>query len=257
MDQARGQPIASPGSGGGGGGAAASQQSAGAFHASSGAGGTPLGFRRGSTESEQSPMERSSSATSSKQQLQTAGDPLDDESRRLLMVPPAQRNPTLLEQLVQLTGKLAGEYFDSLSERQHYALARSWRYQYFAPGMQICVAEEPCREFHIVLEGSCELTERQVHHLEGGAGSDGFRRVVDCRRGRAFGHYPLVVGDSKYDYYARVRPDAPGCSMLLVPKASYVQVCARRPALASKRERERERRDGETERRRDGETERG
>ena len=150
-------------------------------------------------------------------------DPLDEESRRLLCVPPAQRDAALLDATIQLTNKHAPDFFSTITAAQHMALAKAWRYQFFPPGADICMPEEECASFYIVLEGACVCTERQVHHLEGRAGSEGFRRIVNCRRGKAFGHYPLVIGESKYDYSARVE-DAPGCCLLLVPKAAYMQV---------------------------------
>ena len=129
----------------------------------------------------------------------------------MLSVPPAQRDTNLLTELLKLTANLAGEYFSSLTEGQHRALAKAWRYQWFAPGQDICLAEEECTSFFIVLEGLCLLSERQVHHLEGRNGTDGWKRLVSCRRGRAFGHYPLVYGDAKYDYTARSVDAKHGC----------------------------------------------
>ena len=77
--------------------------------------------------------------------------------------------------------------------------------------------EEEVTTFFIVLEGSCVCTERQIHHLEGRTGSDGHRRVVSYRRGKAFGHYPLVIGGRVYDFGARVE-EPPGCCLLPSPR---------------------------------------
>ena len=79
----------------------------------------------------------------------------------------------------------------------------------------------PAGEYHVLR--SCLLNERQIHHLEGRTGTEGFKRVVDCRRGRGFGHYPLIFGEAKYDYSATV-VEKTGCCVLLVPKADYVHV---------------------------------
>ena len=155
--------------------------------------------------------------------LKVYTDPLDEDARRLLGVPPQQRDEKLLTDTVKLTNKHAGDFFSSLTAAQHLALARSWRYQYFPPGTEICMPEEEVTTFFIVLEGSCVCTERQIHHLEGRTGSDGHRRVVSYRRGKAFGHYPLVIGGRVYDFGARVE-EPPGCCLLLVPKAAYLQV---------------------------------
>ena len=75
----------------------------------------------------------------------------------------------------------------------------------------------------IVIGGTCTLQERQVHHLEGRTGSDDRRRMVHCRNGRAFGHYPLVHNEPRYDYAAFVEDMEDGCCVLLVPKTAYVQ----------------------------------
>ena len=216
--------------------------------------GAAPGFRRGSLRplgagdpdaDFQSPREREPRGPS---------DPLDEDSRRLLGVPAAQRDTALLTQLVKLTNNLAvratpaerdgfgrlrrsaacthafdaacmpqADYFSSLTEAQHRALAKAWRYQWFAPGADICLQEEEVTDFFIVIEGSCLLNERQIHHLEGRTGTEGFKRVVDCRRGRGFGHYPLIFGEAKYDYSATV-VEKTGCCVLLVPKADYVHV---------------------------------
>ena len=186
-------------------------------------------FRRSSSTRARRPSIQVSSPSS----LALVTDPLGDESRRLLSVPPAQRDTALLEQLVTLTNKLAGDAFASMTDQQHYALARSWRYQFFAPGADVCMPEEACKELFIVLEGACELTERQVHHLEGRAGSEGFKRVVNCRRGRTFGHYPLVHGEATYDFAARATEPA-GCCLLLVPKVAYVQILRKEVEKAMK-----------------------
>ena len=66
-----------------------------------------------------------------------AKDPLDDEVRRLLGVPAKQRDARLLNELVKLTTSLAGDYFSSLTEAQHRAFAKAWRYQWFPPGSDI------------------------------------------------------------------------------------------------------------------------
>ena len=124
-------------------------------------------------------------------------DPLPSEQLTLLKVPAAQRDKPLLDKLVKLTQALAGEYFGTLSEDQHLKLARTWRYVFFRPGDDICFADQECTTFFIVLAGQCEVQERQVHHLEGRRGTDGFGRKVVARAGRAFGHYPLVHGDSR------------------------------------------------------------
>ena len=87
--------------------------------------------------------------------------------------------------------------------------------------------------FFIVLDGSCLLNERQVHHLEGRNGTDGLKRLVDRRRGRAFGYLPLVFGEQKYDYAARV-VEPSGCCVLLVPKADYVHILRREVEKAMK-----------------------
>ena len=89
--------------------------------------------------------------------------------------------------------------------------------------LDICLQEEEVTDFFIVIEGSCLLNERQIHHLEGRTGTEGFKRVVDCRRGRGFGHYPLIFGEAKYDYSATV-VEKTGCCVLLVPKSDYVHV---------------------------------
>ena len=67
---------------------------------------------------------------------------------------------------------------------------------------------DPICSFFIVLHGAVQIEERQVHHQEGRHGSEGFKRIVNCRRGKAFGHFPLVFGESKYDYTARVEAAA-------------------------------------------------
>ena len=150
------------------------------------------------------------------------GDPLPPHSRQILSVPPAQRDQLLLTQLIKLTQGLAGDFFGTLSEAQHVKLAKTWRYQFFGAGEDICLMHEQCAYLFVVLHGECVLTERQVSHLEGRSGTEGHRRRVVARRGRAFGHYPLVHSCREYDYSARV-DDSAGCCVLLIPRACYVQ----------------------------------
>ena len=49
-------------------------------------------------------------------------DPLDEESRRLLCVPPAQRDAAMLEATIQLTNKHALDFFSTITAAQHMAL---------------------------------------------------------------------------------------------------------------------------------------
>ena len=149
-----------------------------------------------------------------------ATDPLPAAAQRLLSIPPAQRDAAIIAELVKVTSGLAEAFFGPLSEDQHTNLARAWRYQFFRSGEDVVMAQESCAYLFIVLQGECEVSERQVHHLEGRTGTEGYRRQVIARRGKSFGHYPLVQGLPTYDYSAVVR-DGAGCCMLLVPKAVY------------------------------------
>jgi hypothetical protein len=55
----------------------------------------------------------------------------------------------------------------TLSEGQHRALAKVWRYRWYPPGGEVCAPDEEAALFHIVVGGASRLTERRIHHLEG------------------------------------------------------------------------------------------
>ena len=155
-----------------------------------------------------------------------AGDSLPPEQQRLLSVPPAQRDKEVLTSLIALTKSLADEFVGALSEEQQVRLAKTWRYQYHRPGEAVCHAQEKCQSLFVVLGGEAHLSERTVHHLEGRIGTEGFRRKVVARRGKAFGHFPLVLGEPTYGYSAVASATA-GCSLLLIPRAEYHAVLRR------------------------------
>ena len=114
-------------------------------------------------------------------------DPLPEASLRLLSIPPAQRDDAIVLELMKESRKLADEFFGTLSEEHHMKLARAWRYQFFRPGDEVVMHLEATQYLFVVVQGACEVSERQVHHLEGRSGTEGYRRTLIARGGKAFG----------------------------------------------------------------------
>ena len=81
--------------------------------------------------------------------------------------------------------------------------------------------------YFIVLQGSVQIEERQVHHQEGAKGdAETQMRITHCHAGKGFHHFPLVMQYRFYGYSARVT-DPMGASIILVSKTDYVHALRR------------------------------
>ena len=83
----------------------------------------------------------------------------------------------------------------SLTDDQQTDLGRCCMYHYFEPEALVCDSDEETAFFFIVLHGSIDLRERQVHHKEDlRGGQSAQHRNSTVTAGEAFHHFPLVMG---------------------------------------------------------------
>ena len=79
------------------------------------------------------------------------------------------------------------------------------------------------RSYFIVLTGTVQIEEPQVHHKEGVKATDSTNfRTRTCDPGHGFQDFPLVMGSKLYGYNARV-DDPAGASIMLIPKELYTK----------------------------------
>jgi hypothetical protein len=153
-----------------------------------------------------------------------AVDQMEPEAIDLLNMTPDDRPSQTVESIVQLLNKKAGKFMSTLSDAQQTEVGRSCLYHYFQPEELVCDAYEETTFFFVVLHGSVDLEEKQVHHQEGALGGEketSQMRNSTINAGGAFHHFPLVMGQRFYEYSARVNAKT-GASILFIRKDDYI-----------------------------------
>ena len=148
-------------------------------------------------------------------------DPVEPSQLELLNIPPEERETHHIDGLVEMISKNAAEFCVSLTDDQQSDIARCGLYHFFTPGVMICDTDEETAFFFVVLRGSVQIDERQVHHQEGTKGTESNMRTTIVEAGKGFHHFPLVMQSRFYGYSARVVAET-GASVLLISRQDYI-----------------------------------
>lgn len=158
-----------------------------------------------------------------KGKVESSPDPIQGAERKLLRLCKHERTDAVLEQLVELTNKLAGQFFSGIPREVHTQLARVWQYRCYPGGATLCEADQETNYFFIILAGSVLIEEPKVSHFDIKSGNGSMCQHIaaagECQAG--FGHYPLITDMLRYGYTATV-PNGSVASVLVVPKRDYV-----------------------------------
>ena len=155
-------------------------------------------------------------------------DPMEPSHRELLNTPPEDREAQDIFSLAEWMSKDCADFCSLLTENQQSDIARCALYHFFTPGVLICAPKEETAFYFLVLRGSVQIEERQVHHQEGtfGAKAEASMRTAVVQAGKGFHHYPLVTQARSYGYSARVVAPT-GASVLLISKEDYMSILRR------------------------------
>jgi len=155
-------------------------------------------------------------------------DPMEPSHLALLNTPPEDRESDDIFGIAEMLSKDCADFCSLLTENQQSDIARCALYHFFTPGVLICDPNEETAFFFLVLHGSVQIEERQVHHQEGtfGAKAETSMRTAIVQAGKGFHHFPLVTQARTYGYSARVVAPT-GASVLLISKEDYVSILRR------------------------------